>query len=415
MLQWTPTQRELDDLELLTTGALDTNGPAGFGQPDGDDTYPKLVLGLPADVAEQASTDGVELLDPEGVPLARVRLEQTYAMPDGRIGVVGPVEPVGHHEFGPFRRYYRRPADTESWLGVPVLAPLTTDAIDRITAAAREAGLRPLLVACVGTGTPLGVSGPGLIRATLAAAALIDGSEVIAAPIARRRSDGAETDDDRRLRDFVVGRWSHALHQPVLTGDLPPQVRAVVDQDRPPRHRRGVVVFFTGLSGSGKSTIARALVDRLLERGDRTVTSLDGDVVRHHLSKGLGFGRQDRETNIRRIGWVAAEISRHGGVAICSPIAPFDSTRREVRGMVDDAGGGFVLVHVATPLEECERRDRKGLYARARRGEIPDFTGISSPYEEPHDAAVRIDTTGRDLEECVDEVQAVLHSEGWLA
>jgi sulfate adenylyltransferase len=201
----------------------------------------------------------------------------------------------------------------------------------------------------------------------------------------------------------------------VLTGDLPPQVRAVVDQDRPPRHRRGVVVFFTGLSGSGKSTIARALVDRLLERGDRTVTSLDGDVVRHHLSKGLGFGRQDRETNIRRIGWVAAEISRHGGVAICSPIAPFDSTRREVRGMVDDAGGGFVLVHIATPLEECERRDRKGLYARARRGEIPDFTGISSPYEEPQDAAVRIDTTGRELEECVDEVEAVLRAEGWLA
>jgi sulfate adenylyltransferase len=373
------------------------------------------VLGLPADVAEQATDDGVELLDPEGVPLARVRLEQTYDLPDGRIGVVGPVQPVGHHEFGPFRRFYRRPDSTESWLGVPVVAPLTTDAIDRITAAANEAGLRPLLVACVGTGTPHGLSGPGLLRATLAAAALIPGSDVVAAPVARRHPSGPDTDDDRRLRAFVVGRWSHAFHDPVLTGDLPPQVQAVVDQDRPPRHRRGVVVLFTGLSGSGKSTIARALVDRLLERGDRTVTSLDGDVVRHHLSKGLGFGREDRETNIRRIGWVAAEISRHGGVAICSPIAPFDSTRREVRGMVDDAGGGFVLVHVATPLEECERRDRKGLYARARRGEIPDFTGISSPYEEPVDAAVRIDTTGRDIEGCVDEVQAVLHAEGWLA
>jgi len=174
------------------------------------------------------------------------------------------------------------------------------------------------------------------------------------------------------------------------------------------------VVFFTGLSGSGKSTISRALADRLLERGDRTVTSLDGDVVRHHLSKGLGFGRQDRETNIARIGWVAAEISRHHGVAVCSPIAPFDDTRRQVRAMAADAGGGFVLVHVATPLAECERRDRKGLYARARAGEIPDFTGLSSPYEEPTDATLRIDTTGRDIDECVDEVLGVLTDEGWL-
>ena len=125
------------------------------------------------------------------------------------------------------------------------------------------------------------------------------------------------------------------------------------------------------------------MIDSLLERGERTVTSLDGDVVRRNLSAGLTFSREDRETNIRRIGWVAAEISRHGGVAVCSPIAPFDATRQDVRAMTDAAGGAFFLVHVATPLEECERRDRKGLYAKARRGEIPDFTGISSPYEEP--------------------------------
>ena len=125
------------------------------------------------------------------------------------------------------------------------------------------------------------------------------------------------------------------------------------------------------------------MVDHILEQGERTITSLDGDVVRHHLSKGLGFSREDRETNILRIGFVAAEISRHGGLAICSPIAPFESTRAEVRRMVERAGGGFVLIHVATPLEECERRDRKGLYAKARAGEIPDFTGISSPYEAP--------------------------------
>jgi len=144
------------------------------------------------------------------------------------------------------------------------------------------------------------------------------------------------------------------------------------------------------------------------------VTSLDGDVVRRNLSAGLTFSREDRETNIRRIGWVAAEISRHGGVAVCSPIAPFDETRQQVRGMAEEAGGAFFLVHVATPLEECERRDRKGLYAKARRGEIPEFTGISSPYEEPTDAAVRVDTTGRSIEEALDDVLAALSESGHL-
>ncbi len=167
------------------------------------------------------------------------------------------------------------------------------------------------------------------------------------------------------------------------------EIAAIVDFDQPPSGERGLVLFFTGLSGSGKSTVAQAVIDTLLEAGERTVTSLDGDVVRRNLSAGLTFSKEDRETNIRRIGWVAAEISRHGGVAVCSPIAPFDSTRKQVRAMVDEAGGEFVLVHIATPLEECERRDRKGLYAKARRGEIPEFTGISSPYEEPEDALLR--------------------------
>ncbi len=190
------------------------------------------------------------------------------------------------------------------------------------------------------------------------------------------------------------------------------RVAQVVARDRPAPGEQGLVLFFTGLSGSGKSTVARALMDRLLEAGDRSVTSLDGDVVRRHLSAGLTFSRADRETNIRRIGWVAAEISRHGGVAVCSPIAPFAETRHDVRVMVEDAGGAFFLVHVATPLEECERRDRKGLYAKARRGEIPDFTGISSPYEEPTDADVRADTTGRTVEDVVDEVLTALAATG---
>ena len=218
-----------------------------------------------------------------------------------------------------------------------------------------------------------------------------------------------EPDYDHHLGQLVAGNYATG---DVLAlgheGEWPEEIAAIVDQDQPGDDERGFVVFFTGLSGSGKSTLARALHDLILEDGRRTVTSLDGDVVRRNLSAGLTFSREDRETNIRRIGWVAAEIGRHRGIAICSPIAPYDETRKQVRRMVEDAGADFVLVHVATPLEECERRDRKGLYAKARRGEIPEFTGISSPYEEPEDAAVRVDTTGRTIEDCLAEVLPAL-------
>ena len=162
----------------------------------------------------------------------------------------------------------------------------------------------------------------------------------------------------------------------------------------------GRAVMFTGLSGAGKSTIAGRLVELLLERG-RTVTLLDGDDVRTHLSSGLGFSRADRDTNVRRIGWVAAQIAKHGGIAVCAPIAPYATAREDARRLVEaQAGpGSFVLVHVATPLAECEARDRKGLYARARRGEIAEFTGISDPYEEPTDAEITIDTRSSGIDQ----------------
>jgi sulfate adenylyltransferase len=164
----------------------------------------------------------------------------------------------------------------------------------------------------------------------------------------------------------------------------------------------GSVIFFTGLSGSGKSTIARALAQRLQARGERTVTLLDGDDVRRLLSSGLGFSREDRETNIRRIGWVASLIAASGGDAVCAPIAPFNSTRREVRAMAP--AGSFVLVHVSTPLSVCEARDRKGLYARARAGQIPEFTGISSPYEVPADADLVINTAKVGVDDAVNAI-----------
>ena len=171
-----------------------------------------------------------------------------------------------------------------------------------------------------------------------------------------------------------------------------PDVVAELKKSRVPRHRQGFTVFFTGLSGAGKSTIANALVGKIREVTNRRVTLLDGDIVRKNLSSELGFSREHRDLNIRRIGFVASEITKHGGIAVCAPIAPYRAVRREVRAMIE-AVGGFLEVHVATPIEICEARDRKGLYAKARTGKIKGFTGIDDPYEVPDSPEVCIDTT----------------------
>jgi sulfate adenylyltransferase len=391
--QYCPSPRELDDLELLAVGALAPT--AGFDEPGSP-----VTLTLPPEVAAAAEAAGaVELVDPEGLPLARVSVPG------------GVVTPLTHAQYGPFRRLYLSPAQSrERYAGrtvVPVVDALTEDEIAVLALAGPV-----LLLALVGHGTPA-FSATGLIRATLAAADLLPDAAVVAVPLASH-GDG---EVDHALGLQVVANYAGpdpVIGVPDSTSPCPPSIQAIVDQECPEPADQGLVLFFTGLSGSGKSTLARALMDRVLEQGVRSVTSLDGDVVRRHLSAGLTFSKQDRETNIRRIGWVAAEISRHGGLAVCSPIAPFDETRQQVREMVEDAGGAFFLIHVATPLEECERRDRKGLYAKARRGEIPEFTGISSPYEEPDDADVRVDTTGRTIDDALDDVLDALAEAGYL-
>jgi sulfate adenylyltransferase len=192
-----------------------------------------------------------------------------------------------------------------------------------------------------------------------------------------------------------------------------PEVSAELRRSYPPRAQQGFTVFFTGLSGSGKSTIANALMVKLLEMGGRPVTLLDGDLVRKHLSSELGFSKEHRDINIRRIGWTASEITKNGGIALCAPIAPYDSVRKEVRSMIDPLGG-FVLVHVATSIELCEERDRKGLYAKARAGVIKEFTGISDPYEVPEDAELVIDTADLTPEEAAQEVILYLEREGFI-
>jgi sulfate adenylyltransferase len=192
-----------------------------------------------------------------------------------------------------------------------------------------------------------------------------------------------------------------------------PEVITELRKTHPPRHRQGFTVFFTGLSGSGKSTIANALMVKLMEMGGRPVTLLDGDVVRQNLSSELGFSKEHRDLNILRIGYVASEITKNGGVAICAPIAPYTATRRSVRDLIAPLGG-FVEIHVATAIEVCEVRDRKGLYAKARAGLIKGFTGIDDPYEDPVNAEMRIDTADMTPDQAAHRILIKLESMGFI-
>ncbi|MEL6677585.1 MAG: bifunctional sulfate adenylyltransferase/adenylylsulfate kinase [Pseudomonadota bacterium] len=193
-----------------------------------------------------------------------------------------------------------------------------------------------------------------------------------------------------------------------------PEVVEELRRTKPPRSKQGFTVFFTGFSGSGKSTIANALMVKLMEMGGRPVTLLDGDIVRKNLSSELGFSKEHRDLNIRRIGYVASEITKNGGIAICAPIAPYTATRRAVREDIE-AFGAFVEVHVATSIEECERRDRKGLYKLAREGKIKEFTGISDPYEVPESPELKLDTEGTDVDFCAQQVILKLEAMGLIA
>jgi sulfate adenylyltransferase len=224
-----------------------------------------------------------------------------------------------------------------------------------------------------------------------------------------------EVAKDARTLDISGTELRRRLHEGL---DIPewfsfPDVVAELRRTHPPRYEQGFTVFFTGLSGSGKSTIANALMVKLMEMGGRPVSLLDGDVVRKHLSSELGFSKEHRDLNIQRIGYVASEITKNGGIAICAPIAPYAATRRLVREMIEPHGG-FIEVHVATPIEVCEQRDRKGLYAKARAGLIKGFTGIDDPYEVPENPEITIDTSELTPDTLAHRVIIKLESMGFI-
>ncbi|HEV3294133.1 MAG TPA: adenylyl-sulfate kinase [Streptosporangiaceae bacterium] len=394
----------------------------------------------------------------------------------GLVRLGGPVIACREPEHGPFRQLRRLPAEVRAELDdSPGLAfitrrPLNARQIGQLRYVAGQLRARLLLFPLVTGTADIVVRPEALVRAVLAAARhLPPGTLVVPLALAPRDTSA---DRELALRALVAaaygathlftdepaapadpaaipvvsaGDWAYdraaevwrplALIEPgmeradLALGELedlldrgeevpawftPPAVAAELRRARPPRSERGLVVFLTGLSGSGKSTIARGLRDALTERGDRTVSLLDGDLVRELLSAGLTFSRADRDLNIARIGFVATEVARHGGIAICAPIAPYAQARARVRAMAREVGD-FLLIHVATPVQVCEARDRKGLYAKARAGLIGNFTGVSDPYEEPTDAELTIDTSVMSRQQSVEAVLRLLTTGGWLA
>ena len=464
------TPRQLRDLELLTCGGL--SPLRGFltqeqcdgvrrrmRLPDGTFWPAPIVLDVSEDLAAGLSAgDRLALRDPEGVMLAALHVADVWRedAADGenpfRVGGdVDAVETARHYDF---RELRLPPARTREKFGAS--AGLVTGGVLRrgdLTAALRaadNAGGKLLLLPLAGGGQadepdfhtrvrccraalarapegraamnlmPLADHGGGdaetLLRAIVArnygCSHLIVAADELPALQARRDELGIEGvaaaafSGDRLCRRLAAGEAAPPRSSfPEVVRELRRAVR--------PRAEQGFTVFFTGLPSSGKSTLANVLAARLREIGGRPVTLLDGDLVRKHLSSELGFSKADRDVNIRRIGWVASEITRNGGVAICAPIAPYERIRRQVREMIAPKGG-YILVHVSTPVEVCEQRDRKGLYAKARAGLIAEFTGISDPYEAPTDADLTFDTTDRDAQQCVAEVLDHLREAGYL-
>ncbi|MDT5028650.1 MAG: sulfate adenylyltransferase [Micromonosporaceae bacterium] len=444
---------------------------------DGTPWQVKVTLEVPASLVASLDTTNplkrvLVLTDPEGALIAALDAVDIWPTREGWYGAGGPVRRIGETTHGSFRRLRLTPDEVKPTLppgrvlGVIADRPLHRPQLAQIAYASRTIAGHLLIIVPVATPGPDGLAPEALVRTIFAARDRMPPATIVAVPLARRGDDIADAlirarvaeaygathllaygdeisgggprallprelsydgrDGQWRGADDIPPRHRRVALAPREIDDLldrgvplpewhtPPAVARELAKARPPRRIRGLVLFFTGLSGSGKSTIARGLADELAETGERTVTLIDGDVARRFLTAGLGFSKADRDQNVRRIGFVAAEAARHGGLALCCPIAPYAQARSAARRLALTAGAGFVLVHVSTPLDVCEGRDRKGLYAKAREGRLTGMTGIDDPYEIPNDADLVVDTSTLSIDEAVDSVIDYLVVEGWL-
>lgn len=355
------TPGQLRDLELALAGASEA----------------PMSLSVSRETASPL-TEQVELLDREGTGLARLHIRSTSAADEHVLlsGDVEPLRPFGHRDHLERRATYRRDVAFDRAIVITEDVPSGDDELWH--------SVRPgdvLVVLDHGDSHRLSSAISALEERGL-------DSLVLPAPDRQDRTADVWLERVRESAATLISADTVIWNTPKAIGS-------------------GLVILLTGLSGSGKSTIAKLLAESLTSRDPRRVTLLDGDEVRQILSSGLGFSREDREMNVRRIGWVAALVAEHEGIAICAPIAPYASMRSEMRRRVEEHAR-FVVVHVATPLEVCEARDRKGLYAKARAGEIPNFTGISDPYEVPIDADVVVDASRFTPSEAVDLIVEAL-------
>jgi sulfate adenylyltransferase len=456
-VEWSLSPRQLCDLELLMNGAFaPLNGYMAHAEAQTVLSRSRLANGalwplpLSLDVSSAfaeslAAGATIELRDAEGVLLAKLHVREVHVISDAAqlAGEVECVQLLSHYDFHDWRLTPAQTRDAihkNNWQRVLALqpnAPLTAAECAWLKALAQSLNAGVLLQPITGAIAPDDDAHFARARAHLATLPRFEDNALLsllplaeparathpallqaliaknhgATDMALPRALAGEMDFLRACAD-EIGIGMHFMPQFDGTDALP-EAAAELQRLHPPRSQQGFTVFFTGLSGAGKSTIANALVAKLHEIGGRRVTLLDGDRVRKHLSSELGFSKEHRDLNIRRIGYVASEITKHGGIAVCAPIAPYEQTRRQVREMIEPLGG-FVLVHVATPIDECERRDRKGLYAKARAGLIKEFTGVSDPYEPPAQAEVVIDTLGETPAQSAERIIAHLRALGHL-
>jgi sulfate adenylyltransferase len=472
---WNLTPRQICDLELLLCGGLSPLSGfmtraeyesvlSGMKLPDGTFWPTPVVLDLPEEASGRLEA-GVPLVlrDLEGVAVAVVHVEDVFPQAEGRFRLVGGrvegIQPVQHYDFTDLRltpAETRRRFDEAGLRRVAAFRPrgvMHRAEQEYTLQAARELQAGLLIHPAVGlpeAGDADHYTRVRCLQAVLdhyprgmATLCLLPLSEVRAsdaslAAIVHKNYGCSHLISEEELpgiqkhqKDIGVELVTVGSKEPAAPSTIA-QLKEHLGRGReistrlsflevihelkrtyPPRSRQGFTVFFTGLPSAGKSTIANVLLVKLMEMGFLPVTLLDGDIVRRHLSSELGFSREHRDINIRRIGFVASEITKNGGIAICAPIAPYESVRKEVREIIAPRGG-FVLVHVSTPLSVCENRDRKGLYAKARRGTIKEYTGISDPYETPEDADLVIDTSSITPEECARKVILHLEEQGYI-